>query len=41
MGLRIMQERAAGIGATVTVSSEVERGTEIRAIWPAHEGIIA
>lgn len=38
-GLGIMQERAEGIGAVVEVSSEIGKGTEVRASWvlPAEE----
>jgi PAS domain S-box-containing protein len=34
LGLRIMQERAAGVGAAVKVTSSEGRGTEIAVAWP-------
>lgn len=35
LGLTIMQERAATIGATVSVKSRLGRGTRIRLVWPS------
>jgi signal transduction histidine kinase len=37
MGVRIMRERAEGIGATLTVESVVGRGTEITVVWMEDE----
>jgi len=34
LGLRIMQERAAGVGATVKVISTEGRGTQVTVAWP-------
>jgi nitrate/nitrite-specific signal transduction histidine kinase len=34
LGLGIMRERAEAIGATLTVESEIGRGTEVMVIWP-------
>jgi signal transduction histidine kinase len=34
LGLRIMQERAAGVGATVKVISSEGHGTEVTVAWP-------
>jgi len=34
LGLRIMQERAAGVGATVKVISTEGRGTQLTVAWP-------
>jgi signal transduction histidine kinase len=36
-GLRIMQERAAGIEAVFEIDSQPERGTRARVWWPARE----
>jgi ligand-binding sensor domain-containing protein/signal transduction histidine kinase len=33
LGLGIMHERAQAIGATLTVASQPERGTEVRVVW--------
>jgi len=33
MGLGIMRERAKAIGATLTVESEIGRGTEVMVVW--------
>ncbi len=33
LGLRIMQERAEAVGATLTVISSKKHGTEVRALW--------
>ncbi len=33
LGLSIMRERALAIGATLTIESEVGRGTEVRLVW--------
>jgi signal transduction histidine kinase len=35
LGLGIMQERAAAIGARLEIESEVGLGTEIRVLWKA------
>jgi nitrate/nitrite-specific signal transduction histidine kinase len=35
LGLRIMRERAQAIGATLTVESEKDQGTEVIVIWSA------
>lgn len=34
LGLTIMQERAAAIGATLTIASRPGQGTRIEIIWP-------
>ncbi len=34
LGLGIMHERAEAIGATLTVESEIGRGTEVMVVWP-------
>jgi PAS domain S-box-containing protein len=36
-GLGMMRERAEGIGAQLTITSEPGEGSEIRIRWPAHE----
>lgn len=38
LGLGIMRERAEAIGATLTVESEIGRGTEVRVVWTEDEG---
>ena len=38
MGLRIMQERAEQVGAELAVESELDRGTRVVVVWPAHKG---
>ena len=37
LGLGIMRERAEAVGATLTVKSEVGRGTEVVVVWSADE----
>jgi signal transduction histidine kinase len=37
MGLDIMQERANGIGAELTVFSEPNMGTSVDVMWSDHE----
>lgn len=32
-GLKVMRERAEGIGAVLTISSEISRGTRVRVVW--------
>jgi signal transduction histidine kinase len=34
LGLAIMRERAASIGATLAIDSQPGQGTEVRAVWP-------
>ncbi|MCP4358772.1 MAG: response regulator [Chloroflexi bacterium] len=36
-GLKIMQERAAKIGATLTITSHPEQGTAVELVWPGDE----
>ncbi len=38
MGIGIMRERAAAIGADVWIESQVDRGTTVTLIWPASIG---
>jgi signal transduction histidine kinase len=38
LGLRIMEERAAGVGATFELESQPEQGTRLRVAWPGTEG---
>lgn len=38
MGLRIMQERAAGVGATLELDSQPGEGTRLRVQWPSAAG---
>ena len=38
LGLRIMQERAAAIGARILVTSSVGQGTEIVVAWSSLRG---
>ncbi|MCB0036258.1 MAG: hypothetical protein KDE51_19640, partial [Anaerolineales bacterium] len=37
LGVGIMRERAAKIGATLIIKSQIGRGTTITVIWPAEE----
>jgi len=37
MGVSIMQERAAVIGAALEIESEIDRGTIVRVVWPAEK----
>jgi signal transduction histidine kinase len=34
LGLGIMRERVEAVGATLSVKSEIGRGTEVKAVWP-------
>ncbi len=34
LGLSIMRERAAAVGAALTIRSQMGKGTQVRAIWP-------
>jgi signal transduction histidine kinase len=38
MGLRIMRERAEGIGAELVVESELDRGSKVAVTWNTDEG---
>jgi signal transduction histidine kinase len=38
LGLGIMRERAAAIGAQLDIESEIGRGTAVRVVWTADEG---
>ncbi len=40
LGLRIMRERAEAIGATLTVTSDLGRGTTVEAAWTAGGGAV-
>ncbi len=40
LGLRIMRERAEAIGATLTVTSDLGRGTIVKAAWSASGGVV-
>jgi signal transduction histidine kinase len=37
LGLEIMRERAAGVGASIAIDSQPGRGTRITVIWEAEE----
>ena len=38
LGLGIMRERAEAIGATLSIESEIGRGTKVVIVWPCSEG---
>jgi two-component system nitrate/nitrite sensor histidine kinase NarX len=37
LGMGIMRERAAGIGAALTINSSIGEGTEVTCVWPLPE----